>query len=114
MLTIKSDDLVGRSAAYRAIIQGLPVPLPSLPESFKLLIRELNGVGLRVEPLKKETGEAEAEKKVGHEEAVANWLAQGGPAPAEAALIVPAAEVEKELAQGAAPVEPEAVKEEKK
>jgi len=53
MLTTKSDDLVGRSAAYRAIVQGEEIPEPTLPESFKLLIRELNGVGLNIEPLKK-------------------------------------------------------------
>jgi len=53
MLTIKSDDLVGRSAAYRAIVQGEEIPQPTLPESFKLLVRELNGVGLSVEPLRK-------------------------------------------------------------
>ncbi len=57
MLTLKSDDLVGRSAAYRAIIQGEEIPQPTLPESFKLLVRELNGVGLNVEPLS-EGGEA--------------------------------------------------------
>jgi DNA-directed RNA polymerase subunit beta len=53
MLTTKSDDLIGRSAAYRAIVQGEEIPEPTLPESFKLLIRELNGVGLNIEPLKK-------------------------------------------------------------
>jgi len=52
MLTIKSDDLVGRSQAYRAIIQGEEIPAPSIPESFKLLVRELNGVGLAVETLR--------------------------------------------------------------
>ncbi|MEX0887884.1 MAG: DNA-directed RNA polymerase subunit beta, partial [Patescibacteria group bacterium] len=52
MLTTKSDDLAGRSAAYRAIVQGEDIPEPTLPESFKLLIRELNGVALNVEPLK--------------------------------------------------------------
>ena len=57
MLTIKSDDLVGRSAAYRSIIQGEEIPAPTLPESFKLLVRELNGIGLNVEPLKKEGDE---------------------------------------------------------
>jgi DNA-directed RNA polymerase subunit beta len=51
MLTIKSDDLIGRSQAYRAIIQGEEVPAPNVPESFKLLVRELNGVGLAVETL---------------------------------------------------------------
>lgn len=62
MLTIKSDDLVGRSAAYRAIIQGEEIPGPTLPESFKLLVRELNGVGLNIEPLRMKEKEEEAPK----------------------------------------------------
>ncbi len=64
MLTIKSDDLVGRSAAYRAIIQGEEIPEPTLPESFKLLVRELNGVVLDVEPLKREAEEEAEEAEV--------------------------------------------------
>ncbi|MCG2686045.1 DNA-directed RNA polymerase subunit beta [Candidatus Parcubacteria bacterium] len=53
MLTTKSDDVVGRTQAYRAILQGEPIPLPDVPESFKLLVRELNGLGLKVEALDK-------------------------------------------------------------
>ena len=49
MLTIKSDDLVGRTKAYKAILQGQPVPEAATPESFKLLIRELNGLSLKIE-----------------------------------------------------------------
>lgn len=48
MLTIKSDDIVGRGRAYKALIQGQEVPEPTLPESFKLLVRELNGLGLNI------------------------------------------------------------------
>ena len=48
MLTIKSDDFVGRTQAYRSILQGLDIPTPSIPESFKLLVRELNGLALGV------------------------------------------------------------------
>ena len=51
MLTIKSDDLMGRTKAYQAIIQGEPIPEASIPESFKLLIRELNGLSLKLETL---------------------------------------------------------------
>lgn len=51
MLTIKSDDLVGRTRAYKAILQGQPVPEAEIPESFKLLLRELNGLNLKLEPL---------------------------------------------------------------
>ena len=51
MLTIKSDDFVGRTQAYRSILQGLDIPTPSIPESFKLLVRELNGLALGVFPV---------------------------------------------------------------
>jgi DNA-directed RNA polymerase subunit beta len=51
MLTIKSDDLVGRTKAYRAILQNQPLPESAVPESFKLLVRELNGLALKIEPL---------------------------------------------------------------
>ncbi len=50
MLTIKSDDVVGRSRAYKALIQGEEIPEATLPESFKLLVRELNGLCLEVDP----------------------------------------------------------------
>ena len=49
MLTIKSDDLVGRTRAYQAIIQDEEIPEATIPESFKLLVRELNGLSLKVE-----------------------------------------------------------------
>ena len=48
MLTIKSDDTVGRSKAYESIIRGEPIQKPSIPESFNVLVRELQGLGLEV------------------------------------------------------------------
>jgi len=51
MLTIKSDDMIGRDKAFRAILEGQPIPEPTVPESFKLLVRELNGLGLGIDPL---------------------------------------------------------------
>jgi DNA-directed RNA polymerase subunit beta len=51
MLTIKSDDVVGRANAYKAIIQGVPVEAPNIPESFKVLIAELRSLGLNLELL---------------------------------------------------------------
>lgn len=51
MLTIKSDDLMGRTKAYQTIIQGEPIPESHIPESFKLLVRELNGLSLKVETI---------------------------------------------------------------
>ena len=51
LLTIKSDDVIGRTFAYRAILQGAEIPESAVPESFKLLVRELNGLGLNIKPL---------------------------------------------------------------
>ena len=48
MLTIKSDDTEGRLATYKAIVEGTQLPQPSVPESFKVMIRELQGLGLDV------------------------------------------------------------------
>jgi len=52
MLTIKSDDIEARKEAYRAILKGEKIPEPTLSESFKLLVRELNGLALSLVPLK--------------------------------------------------------------
>ena len=49
MLTIKSDDVVGRSKAYESIIKNTEIVGPKLPESFNVLVRELQGLGLRVD-----------------------------------------------------------------
>ncbi len=53
MITIKSDDVPGRSKAYEAIIKGEPVTQVNIPESFNVLLRELKGLGLDVELLKR-------------------------------------------------------------
>ena len=49
MLTIKSDDVVGRSKAYEAIVKGSPMPTPGIPESLNVLLNELKGLGLSFE-----------------------------------------------------------------
>ncbi|MBU1110392.1 DNA-directed RNA polymerase subunit beta [Patescibacteria group bacterium] len=51
MLTIKSDDVVGRAKTFEAIIKGEEVPEARIPESFKLLVKEMNALALEVEPL---------------------------------------------------------------
>jgi DNA-directed RNA polymerase subunit beta len=48
ILTVKSDDVVGRSRTYEAIVKGENLPDPGTPESFNVLIRELQGLGLKV------------------------------------------------------------------
>lgn len=51
MLTIKSDDIEGRTHAFQSIIKGLPIPEPAIPESFKVLTKELSGLGLDISPV---------------------------------------------------------------
>ncbi len=54
MLTIKSDDIEGRNAAYEAIVKGNDVLEPTIPESFKVLVKELHSLGLDVQILDNE------------------------------------------------------------
>ena len=48
ILTIKSDDVTGRSRAYEAIVKGDPMPTPGIPESLNVLLHELRGLGLSI------------------------------------------------------------------
>ncbi|MGA3291736.1 MAG: DNA-directed RNA polymerase subunit beta [Candidatus Microgenomates bacterium] len=63
MLTIKSDDVLGRAKAFEAIVKGVDIPESTIPESFKVLVRELNSLGLAIDPkgavLAKESDENE-------------------------------------------------------
>jgi DNA-directed RNA polymerase subunit beta len=51
LLTVKSDDVVGRVKTYEAIVKGDDVLEPGIPESFKVLVKELQSLGLAVEVL---------------------------------------------------------------
>ncbi len=59
MLTVKSDDVLGRVKAYEAIVKGDNIPEPGIPESFKVLIKEMQSLGLDVEVLTGEGHEIE-------------------------------------------------------
>ncbi|MDP2789991.1 MAG: DNA-directed RNA polymerase subunit beta [bacterium] len=59
MLTIKSDDVIGRSKAYESIIKGEPIQKLNIPEAFNVLVRELKGLCLDVELIGAETAPAE-------------------------------------------------------
>jgi len=48
ILTVKSDDVIGRAKAYEAIVKGEPLPIPGIPESLNVLLHELRGLGLSV------------------------------------------------------------------
>ena len=50
MLTIKSDDVLGRAKAFEAIVKGTDIPESTIPESFKVLVKELQALGLNVNP----------------------------------------------------------------
>jgi len=54
MLTIKSDDVIGRAKAYEAIIRGEEIQKPQVPASFAVLVRELQGLSLNVEVIENE------------------------------------------------------------
>ena len=57
ILTVKSDDTAGRVKTYEAIVKGQNIPTPGVPESFKVLIKELQSLGLDIRVLDKENHE---------------------------------------------------------
>jgi DNA-directed RNA polymerase subunit beta len=57
ILTVKSDDVVGRVKTYESIVKGYNIPKPGVPESFKVLIKELQSLGLDVRVLDKDDNE---------------------------------------------------------
>ena len=59
ILTVKSDDVVGRVKTYEAIIKGDNIPAPGIPESFKVLLKELQALGLDVRVLREDQTEVE-------------------------------------------------------
>jgi DNA-directed RNA polymerase subunit beta len=64
MLTVKSDDIIGRNKVFKAIVDGEPIPSPSLPESFRVLTRELRSLGIYVELINRDTGANEVNKSL--------------------------------------------------
>ena len=67
MMTIKSDDVVGRVRAYEALVKGIPLPKSGVPESFRVLIKEFQALGLDISVLNSE-GEFVDFKEVEQEE----------------------------------------------
>ena len=64
ILTVKSDDVVGRVKTYEAIVKGENVPEPGVPESFKVLIKELQSLGLDVKLYSEDNREIEIKEDV--------------------------------------------------
>jgi len=63
MLTIKSDDIKGRSAAYKAIVHGDKIESVNVPESFKVLVKELNALCLNIDLISNQTEEEVVENE---------------------------------------------------
>jgi len=63
MLTVKSDDIIGRNKVFKAIVNGTPIPEGSVPESFRVLIKELQALGISVKLITQD-GEDEVNKSL--------------------------------------------------
>ena len=68
ILTVKSDDVVGRVKTYEAIVKGQNIPAPGIPESFKVLIKELQSLSLDVSVLDKDNNEIDLKQKFEEDE----------------------------------------------
>ena len=64
MLTVKSDDVVGRVKAYEAIVKGENIPEPGVPESFKVLVKELQALGLDIKLFTENNEELELKEHI--------------------------------------------------
>ena len=77
ILTYKSDDVVGRVKAYEAIVKGEPLPNPGVPESFRVLVKELQGLGLDMRVLDKNHNEIDLSDEDSEDQDVVNVDALG-------------------------------------
>ena len=77
ILTVKSDDVVGRVKTYEAIIKGENIPEPGIPESFKVLLKELQSLGLDVRVLKDDNTEVEIMESVDYGDTNLNHIIEG-------------------------------------
>lgn len=98
MLTIKSDDVLGRSRAYEAIVKGDSIQRPSIPESFNVLVKELQALGLKVELLKfKEEVEPEERLTLEQDEVESIEMGSRAETEEEAEELVPAGDKISEM-----------------
>jgi len=70
ILTVKSDDIVGRVKTYESIVKGENIPEPGIPESFKVLIKEMQSLGLDVKVLTEDEEEIEIKESTGLEDLI--------------------------------------------
>ncbi|MBR3375309.1 MAG: DNA-directed RNA polymerase subunit beta, partial [Firmicutes bacterium] len=72
ILTVKSDDIVGRVKTYEAIVKGENIPTPGIPESFKVLIKEMQALALDVKVLSEDNKEIEMKDASDYDDAISN------------------------------------------
>ncbi len=77
ILTVKSDDVIGRVKTYEAIIKGDNIPEPGIPESFKVLLKELQSLGLDVRVLRDDNTEVEIMETVDYGETDLHSIIEG-------------------------------------
>ncbi len=77
ILTVKSDDVVGRVKTYEAIIKGENIPEPGIPESFKVLLKELQSIGLDVKVLREDNTEVEIMESIDYSESDYRYEMEG-------------------------------------
>jgi DNA-directed RNA polymerase subunit beta len=77
ILTVKSDDVVGRVKTYEAIIKGDNIPSPGIPESFKVLLKELQSLGLDVRVLDENRNEVTLRETIDYGETNINKIIEG-------------------------------------
>ena len=77
ILTVKSDDVIGRVKTYEAIIKGDNIPEPGIPESFKVLLKELQSLGLDVRVLKDDMTEVEIMENIDYGETDMRSIIEG-------------------------------------
>ena len=77
ILTVKSDDVVGRVKTYEAIIKGDNIPEPGIPESFKVLLKELQSLGLDVRVLREDHTEVEIMESIDYSESDYRYEIEG-------------------------------------
>ncbi|HIX58573.1 MAG TPA: DNA-directed RNA polymerase subunit beta [Candidatus Blautia gallistercoris] len=77
ILTVKSDDVVGRVKTYEAIIKGDNIPEPGIPESFKVLLKELQSLGLDVRVLREDQTEVEIMENIDYGETDLHSIIEG-------------------------------------
>lgn len=77
ILTVKSDDVIGRVKTYEAIIKGDNIPEPGIPESFKVLLKELQSLGLDVRVLRDDQTEVEIMETIDYGETDLHSIIEG-------------------------------------